>query len=46
MQQFYPDLHWADVLVYATPLYCFTYPAQLKAFQDRMFHRDRSSFYV
>ena len=46
MQQFYPDLHWADVLVYATPLYCFTYPAQLKAFQDRMFCGIAKSFNI
>ena len=41
-----PDLHWADVLVYATPLYCFTYPAQLKAFQDRMFCGIAKSFNI
>ena len=37
MQDFYADLHWADALVYAFPLYYYTYPAQIKAFMDRMF---------
>lgn len=37
MQQFYPLLHAADVLVFATPMYYYNYPAQLRAFQDRMF---------
>ena len=37
MQEFYPLLREADVIVWATPLYCYNYPAQLRAFQDRMF---------
>jgi len=37
MQQFYPLLHECDVLVYATPVYCFTFSSQIKAFMDRMF---------
>lgn len=37
MQNFYPDLHWADMIVYAFPMYYYTYPAQIKAFMDRMF---------
>ncbi|MDO4291118.1 MAG: flavodoxin family protein [Eggerthellaceae bacterium] len=37
MQRFYPLLRAADVLVYATPMYYYNYPAQLRAFQDRMF---------
>lgn len=37
MQKFYPDLHWADMIVYATPMYYYSYPAQIKAFMDRMF---------
>lgn len=37
MQEFYPVLRQTDVLVYATPVYCFTFSAQIKAFMDRMF---------
>lgn len=37
MQKFYPLLHEADVIVYATPMYFYNFPAQLRAFQDRMF---------
>ena len=37
MQQFYPLLRAADVVVWATPMYFYNYPAQLRAFQDRMF---------
>lgn len=37
MQQFYPLLYEADVIVYATPMYFYNFPAQLRAFQDRMF---------
>ena len=37
MQTFYPDLQDADVLVYATPMYCYNMPAQMRAFEDRMF---------
>ena len=37
MQDFYPDLRWADIVVYAFPLYFYTYPAQIKAFMDRQF---------
>lgn len=37
MQQFYPLLHEADIIVYATPMYFYNFPAQLRAFQDRMF---------
>ena len=37
MQDFYPLLRESDVIVWATPLYCYNYPAQLRAFQDRMF---------
>lgn len=37
MQEFYPLLHWCDTLVYATPIYCFTFSAQIKAFMDRMY---------
>ena len=37
MQQFYPMLRESDVLVWATPMYCYNFPAQLRAFQDRMF---------
>lgn len=37
MQEFYPLLREADVIVYATPMYFYNFPAQLRAFQDRMF---------
>ena len=37
MQDFYPLLRQADVLVYATPMYYYNFPSQLRAFQDRMF---------
>lgn len=37
MQQFYPLLREHDVLVYAIPMYFYTWPAQMKAFMDRMF---------
>ncbi len=37
MQEFYPLLRKADVIVYATPMYFYNFPAQLRAFQDRMF---------
>lgn len=37
MQDYYPLLHEADVLVFATPMYYYNFPAQMRAFQDRMF---------
>lgn len=37
MQKFYPLLRQADTLVLATPMYYYNFPAQLRAFQDRMF---------
>jgi len=37
MQDFYEDLCWADLIVYAFPMYFYTYPAQIKAFMDRQF---------
>ncbi|MGI6217573.1 MAG: flavodoxin family protein [Coriobacteriales bacterium] len=37
MQGYYDDLRWADVLVYATPMYYYSFPAQTKLFMDRMF---------
>lgn len=37
MQEFYPLLRDTDVLVFATPMYYYNFPAQLRAFQDRMF---------
>ena len=37
MQEFYPLLREADVIVYATPMYFYNFPSQLRAFQDRMF---------
>lgn len=37
MQDYYPLLHEADMVVYATPMYYYNFPAQMRAFQDRMF---------
>lgn len=37
MQDLYPLLREYDVWVYATPIYYFSFPAQFKAFMDRMF---------
>ena len=37
MQDFYTELEWAETVVYAFPLYYYTYPAQIKAFMDRQF---------
>ncbi len=37
MQAFYKDLEWADTVIYAFPLYFYSYPAQVKAFMDRQF---------
>lgn len=37
MQAFYPDLRDAEVLVYATPMYFYNLPAQMRAFEDRTF---------
>lgn len=37
MQKFYPDLREADILVYATPMYFYNFPAQMRAFEDRTF---------
>ena len=37
MQEFYPRLRECDAIVYVTPIYTFSWPAQIKAFIDRMF---------
>ncbi len=37
MQDLYPLLRECDTLVYAIPMYNYTWPAQIKAFMDRMF---------
>ncbi len=37
MQEYYPLLEWCDVIVYATPMYNYSFPAQMAAFRDRMF---------
>ena len=37
MQEFYPLLRTCDTIVYVTPIYTFSWPAQIKAFIDRMF---------
>ncbi len=37
MQKYYPKLREADILVYATPMYFYNFPAQMRAFEDRTF---------
>ena len=37
MTPFYGILRRCDTIVYATPVYCFSFSAQIKAFMDRMF---------
>lgn len=37
MQDMYPLMYDCDVLVYATPMYCYNMPAQMRAFEDRTF---------
>ena len=37
MQEMYDLLHQCDTLVYATPIYYYTFTAQMKAFMDRQF---------
>ena len=37
MTPFYGILRACDTIVYATPVYCFTFSAQIKAFMDRMY---------
>ena len=37
MQPLYEELEWAEVVIYAFPLYYYSYPAQIKAFMDRQF---------
>ena len=37
MTPFYDVLHRSDTIVYTTPVYCFSFTAQIKAFMDRMF---------
>lgn len=37
MQPLYEEMEWADVIVYAFPMYFYSYPAQIKAFMDRQF---------
>ena len=37
MQRYYPLMKECDTVVYAFPLYTYSYPAQVKAFMDRMF---------
>lgn len=35
--QYEDDMHWCDTIVYAFPLYYYSYPAQIKSFMDRQF---------
>ena len=37
MQKYYRYLREYDVLVWATPMYFYSFPGQLRCFQDRMF---------
>lgn len=37
MQDLYDELHECDTLVFASPIYYYTFTAQIKAFMDRMF---------
>ena len=37
MQEFYPLLREYDTIVWATPMYFYNFPGQLRCFQDRMF---------
>ena len=37
MEKAYPLIEWADMFVFAFPLYYYTYPAQLKMFIDKLF---------
>lgn len=37
MTPFYGILRRSDTIVYATPVYCFSFSSQIKAFMDRMF---------
>ena len=37
MTALYDQLEWAEIVVYAFPLYYYSYPAQVKAFMDRQF---------
>lgn len=46
MQQFYPALYDTDVIVYATPMYFYNFPAQLRSFQDRMFCAMAKPFHI
>lgn len=36
-KNFEEDMHWCDTIIYAFPLYYYSYPAQVKAFMDRQF---------
>ncbi len=46
MQQFYPYLRDADILVYATPMYFYNFPAQMRAFEDRTFCQIGKPFHI
>lgn len=46
MQQFYPALREADVLVYATPMYFYNFPSQMRAFEDRTFCQVGKPFHI
>lgn len=36
-EKFADDMKWCDTIIYAFPLYYYSYPAQIKAFMDRQF---------
>ncbi len=46
MQQFYPLLREADILVYATPMYFYNFPAQMRAFEDRTFCQIGNPYHI
>lgn len=46
MQEFYPLLREYDTLVWATPMYFYNFPAQLRVFQDRMFCQIGKAFTI
>ena len=40
MEELYTEIDWADIVVMASPLYYFGFPAQLKAIIDRLYAFD------
>jgi len=44
MQAIYPQLLWADTIVFACPVYYFGFPSQIKAVIDRFYADDDKRF--